>query len=247
MKERLQKLIAAAGLCSRRTAETWITAGRVTVDGRKASLGDQADPARQRICVDGKPLASSEQKVYLMLYKPRGYVTSLHDDKGRKDVSLLVQDCGCRVYPAGRLDYDSEGLLIMTNDGILTQQLTHPSHETSKTYLVTVRGDLTRIPALGESMVIDGYRIQPAKVMVISQADNQARLSITIHEGRNRQIRKMCEQCGFSVRRLKRIAEGTLTLDRKLAPGKWRALTPEEVSSLKNTPANAEKEEKGTR
>lgn len=232
MKERLQKIIAQAGLCSRRAAESWIVEGRVTVNGRKAALGDQADPARDRVCVDGKPLGTKKQKRYLMLYKPRGYVTTLHDERGRKDVSLLVQDCGDRVYPVGRLDYDSEGLLLMTNDGAVTQRLTHPSHEVDKTYLVSVRGDLSRIPELGEAMEIDGYRIRPAQIYIISQGDGQARLSMTIHEGRNRQIRKMCEKCGLSVRRLKRIAVGTLKLDQNLAPGKWRELTPEEIAYL---------------
>ena len=232
MKERLQKIIAQAGLCSRRTAETWIAAGRVTVNGRKAPPGDQADPSHARICIDDKPLGRKEAKRYLMLYKPRGYVTTLHDERGRKDVSLLVQDCGCRVYPVGRLDYDSEGLLLLTNDGALTQRLTHPSHEVDKTYLVTVRGDLDRIPSLSEAMEIDGYRIRPAQVFTISRSADQARISLTIHEGRNRQIRKMCEKCGLSVHRLKRIAVGTLELDRKLAPGKWRELTADEAAYL---------------
>lgn len=234
MKERLQKIIAQAGLCSRRTAESWIADGRVTVNGRKASVGDQADAGRDRICVDGKPLGMKEQKRYLMLYKPRGYVTSLHDERGRKDVSLLVKDCGCRVYPVGRLDYDSEGLLLLTNDGAVTQRLTHPSHEVDKTYLVTVRGDLDRVPELGEAMEIDGYHIRPAQVFIVSQEDGQARLSMTIHEGRNRQIRKMCEKCGLSVRRLKRISVGEIELDRTLAPGKWRELTADEVEWLQS-------------
>ena len=233
MTERLQKIIAQAGLCSRRTAETWITGGRVTVNGRKAALGAQADPARDHICVDGVPLGRREQKRYLMLHKPRGYVTSLHDERGRKDVSMLVKDCGCRVYPVGRLDYDSEGLLLLTNDGAVTQRLTHPSHEVDKTYLVTVRGDLRRVPELGEEMEIDGYRIRPAQVFIVSQGDGQARLSMTIHEGRNRQIRKMCEKCGFSVRRLKRISVGAIELDHTLAPGKWRELTADEIAWLR--------------
>lgn len=233
MKERLQKIIAQAGLCSRRTAESWIAAGRVTVNGRKAALGDQADPARERICVDGKPLGRKEEKRYLMLYKPRGYVTTLHDERGRKDVSLLMRNCGCRVYPVGRLDYDSEGLLLLTNDGAVAQRLTHPSHEVDKTYLVTVRGDLARVPRLSAPMDIDGYTIRPAQVEVLSEGGGQARLRITIHEGRNRQIRKMCEQCGLEVRRLKRIAVGAIELDRALAPGAWRELRAEEVEYLR--------------
>lgn len=233
MKERLQKIIAQAGLCSRRTAETWIADGRVTVNGRKASVGAQADPARDHICVDGKPLGRKEEKRYLMLYKPRGYVTTLHDERGRKDVSQLVRNYGCRVYPVGRLDYDSEGLLLLTNDGAVTQRLTHPSHEVDKTYLVTVRGDLAGVPGLSEPMDIDGYTIRPATVFIVSLGEGQARLRMTIHEGRNRQIRKMCEKCGLTVRRLKRISVGAIELDRALAPGSWRELTASEIEYLR--------------
>lgn len=233
MKERLQKIMAQAGLCSRRTAEQWIQDGRVTVNGHRAELGGQADLAHDHICVDGKPVSSTEKKIYLMLYKPRGYVTTLHDERGRKDVSQLVRGCGARVYPVGRLDYDSEGLLLLTNDGALTKKLTHPSHEVEKNYQVTVRGDLGRISELGEPMEIDGYTIRPAQVFILTREEGQARLSLTIHEGRNRQIRKMCEKCGFSVRRLKRMAVGTLVIDRKLGPGHWRELTAEEVEYLK--------------
>ena len=236
MKERIQKVLAQAGLCSRRAAEEMIRQGRVTIDGRRAELGEQADPARQKIAVDGKPVAAAEKKVYLMLNKPRGYVSTAHDERGRKTVTDLVRGCGARVYPVGRLDYDSEGLLLMTNDGALTQKLTHPSHEVGKTYQVTVRGDLSRVPALGQPMKIDGYEIAPATVFILSQQDEHtARLSMTIHEGRNRQIRKMCEQVGLDVRRLKRLAVGDLTLDRGLAPGKWRELTEEEVAYLQET------------
>ena len=233
MKERIQKVLAQAGLCSRRAAEEMIRQGRVTIDGRRAELGEQADPARQKIAVDGKPVAAAEKKIYLMLNKPRGYVSTAHDERGRKTVTDLVRGCGARVYPVGRLDYDSEGLLLMTNDGALTQKLTHPSHEIGKTYQVTVRGDLSRVPALGQPMKIDGYEIAPATVFILSQQDEHtARLSMTIHEGRNRQIRKMCEQVGLDVRRLKRLAVGDLTLDRGLAPGKWRELTEEEIAYL---------------
>ena len=148
MKERIQKLMAQAGLCSRRAAEQIIRAGGVTVNGRPASLGDTADPARDKILVHGKPLRRAEEKVYLMLNKPRGYVSTLKDERGRKTVRQLVAGCHARVYPVGRLDADSEGLLLMTNDGDLTLSLTHPSHEAGKTYLVSVRGDLARLPEL---------------------------------------------------------------------------------------------------
>ena len=234
MKERIQKLMAQAGLCSRRAAEQIIRAGGVTVNGRPASLGDTADPARDKILVHGKPLRRAEEKVYLMLKKPRGYVSTLKDERGRKTVRQLVAGCHARVYPVGRLDADSEGLLLMTNDGDLTLSLTHPSHEACKTYLVSVRGDLARLPELEQPMDIDGYTVRPAKVYIRDQASpTEAHIEMTIHEGRNRQIRKMCEKCGLDVRRLKRVAVGELHLDPKLAPGKWRMLTPEEIAYLK--------------
>lgn len=234
MKERIQKLMAQAGLCSRRAAEQIIRAGGVTVNGRPASLGDTADPARDKILVHGKPLRRAEEKVYLMLNKPRGYVSTLKDERGRKTVRQLVAGCHARVYPVGRLDADSEGLLLMTNDGDLTLSLTHPSHEAGKTYLVSVRGDLARLPELEQPMEIDGYTVRPAKVYIRDQASpTEAHIEMTIHEGRNRQIRKMCEKCGLDVRRLKRVAVGELHLDPKLAPGKWRMLTPEEIAYLK--------------
>ena len=234
MKERIQKLMAQARLCSRRAAEQIIRAGGVTVNGRPASLGDTADPARDKILVHGKPLRRAEEKVYLMLNKPRGYVSTLKDERGRKTVRQLVAGCHARVYPVGRLDADSEGLLLMTNDGDLTLSLTHPSHEAGKTYLVSVRGDLARLPELEQPMDIDGYTVRPAKVYIRDQASpTEAHIEMTIHEGRNRQIRKMCEKCGLDVRRLKRVAVGELHLDPKLAPGKWRMLTPEEIAYLK--------------
>ena len=169
-----------------------------------------------------------------MLNKPRGFVSTMKDERGRRTVAQLTQGAGARVYPVGRLDYDSEGLLIMTNDGDLTLRLTHPSHEAGKTYRVSVRGDLARLPALSEPMVIEGYTIRPAEVHVLSRTeDGAAKLEITIHEGRNRQIRKMCAQCGLEVRRLKRVAVGKIGLDPALAPGKWRRLTPDEIAYLK--------------
>ncbi|MCI6720771.1 MAG: rRNA pseudouridine synthase [Clostridiales bacterium] len=234
MKERIQKILAQAGLCSRRAAEDLLRDGRVTVNGRPAGLGDSADPARDRLAVDGRPVRAAEEKVYLMLNKPRGFVSTMKDERGRRTVAQLTQGAGARVYPVGRLDYDSEGLLIMTNDGDLTLRLTHPSHEAGKTYRVSVRGDLARLPALSEPMVIDGYTIRPAEVHVLSRTeDGAAKLEITIHEGRNRQIRKMCAQCGLEVRRLKRVAVGKIGLDPALAPGKWRRLTPDEIAYLK--------------
>lgn len=234
MEERIQKIMAQAGVCSRRAAEEMIQAGYVTVNGKRAQLGERADPVRDKILVHGKPLRKAQEKVYLMLYKPRGYVSTLKDERGRKTVKQLIRDCNVRVYPVGRLDADSEGMLLMTNDGELTLHLTHPSHEAEKTYLVSVRGDLKRLAKLEQSMEIDGYTVQPARVRIRDQAsDTEAHIEMTIHEGRNRQIRKMCEKCGLDVRRLKRISVGNLALDPKLAPGKWRMLTPEEIAYLK--------------
>lgn len=238
MEERLQKLLAQAGLCSRREAERWILEGRVTVNGHAASLGDRADLGRDRITVDGKPIGTAEEKRYLMLYKPRGYVTTLHDEHGRKTVADLVRGCGVRVVPVGRLDYDSEGLLLLTNDGELVHALTHPRHEVEKHYEVRVRGRLDRIARLGEPMTIDGYAIRPAQVEILEQDERSAKLRLTIHEGRNRQIRKMCEQCGLEVRRLKRVAVGEIPLDPRLKSGAWRDLTAAELAYLQEIAAN---------
>lgn len=235
MEERLQKLISAAGVCSRRTAETYITDGRVTVNGETAQLGWKADPARDDIRVDGKPLSPKAESVYLLLNKPRGYVTTLSDEQGRKTVADLVADCGVRVYPVGRLDLDSEGLLLMTNDGDLMQQMLHPSGEVNKTYHVSVygevRGAAKRLSAITD---LEGERIRPATVEVLRQTAQTADLAITIHEGKNRQIRRMCALCNLTVKRLRRVQEHTLTLG-DLPVGKWRYLTAEEVSALKHT------------
>lgn len=238
MEERLQKLLAQAGLCSRREAERWILEGRVLVNGHAASLGDRADLRRDKIQVDGKPIGMAEEKRYLMLYKPRGYVTTLHDERGRKTVADLVRDCGARVVPVGRLDYNSEGLLLLTNDGELVNALTHPRHEVEKHYEVRVRGRLENILRLSEPMTIDGYAIRPAEVVILERDEQSAKLRLTIHEGRNRQIRKMCEQCGLEVRRLKRVAVGKLPLDTHLKSGAWRDLTADELAYLQEIAAN---------
>lgn len=238
MEERLQKILAQAGLCSRREAEKWMLDGRVTVNGRAASPGDRADLKRDKVLVDGKPIGMAEEKRYLMLYKPRGYVSTRKDERGRKTVADLVRDCKARVVPVGRLDYNSEGLLLLTNDGELVHALTHPRHEVEKHYEVRVRGRLDNIPRLSEPMEIDGYRIRPATVMVLEQDEQSAKLRLTIHEGRNRQIRKMCEQCGLEVRRLKRVAVGALSLDPRLKSGAWRDLTADELAYLQEIAAN---------
>lgn len=231
--ERLQKLMASRGVCSRRSAEEWIRAGRVSVNGRVAQLGDAADPERDAITIDGAPLPAEQKLVYLMLHKPRGYVTTLSDEKGRKTVRELVADCGCRVVPVGRLDMDSEGLLLLTNDGAFANTLMHPSHEVDKVYRVLVKGySPEKLPRLSRPMVIDGYRIRPAKVQQRETKQDRAILEITIHEGRNRQVRKMCAQVGMEVLRLRRIAEGPVVLG-DLPPGSWRYLTEEELRRLK--------------
>ena len=233
MTERLQKIISAAGLMSRRAAEECISAGRVSVNGMTAALGDKADPERDSILVDGAPLPSGGEKVYIMLNKPKGYVTTMKDEKGRKNVSELVKGCGARVYPVGRLDMDSEGLLLFTNDGAFTNALTHPKQEVEKVYEVWVSG---YYPGGEEKMsrpiVLDGYRIRPPKVTLLSVREAKAKLRVTIHEGRNRQIRRMCEAAGMRCTRLKRIQEGNLLLG-DLPSGHWRYLTPEEIAELK--------------
>ena len=232
MEERLQQLLSAAGVCSRRTAEDYLTAGRVTVNGRTARLGQKADPDRDRILVDGRPLAPRAEPVYLLLNKPRGYVTTLSDEKGRRTVAELVADCGQRVYPVGRLDLDSEGLLLLTNDGDWAQRLLHPKHEVEKTYHVSVSGPVAgaaeRLAAVTD---LEGEPIRPARVEVLRQTAGTAVLAVTIHEGKNRQIRRMCAQCGLTVKRLRRVREGTVELG-TLPSGKWRYLTEEELKSI---------------
>ena len=233
MEERLQKLISACGLASRRAAEEWIIAGRVSVNGEPAHLGDRADPDRDEILVDGRPLRTGDSRTYLMLHKPRGYVTTLSDEKGRKTVADLVKSCGARVWPVGRLDLDSEGLLIMTDDGALTQQLLHPSYEIEKEYLVWVTGNVNKaLPILSGPMELDGDRLSPAKVRRGKTTGNVTQLSVTICQGKNRQVRRMCDKAGLKVLRLKRIREGNVALDRTLRPGEWRNLTQQEILEL---------------
>ena len=233
MEERLQKLISACGLASRRAAEGWIIAGRVTVNGEKAHLGDRADLDRDAVLVDGRPLVPGGGRTYLMLNKPRGYVTTLSDEKGRRTVSDLVQDCGVRVWPVGRLDMDSEGLLILTDDGALTHQLLHPSHEVDKEYLVWVTGNINKaLPILSAPMALDGEELSPAQVRRGRDSGGVHQLSMVVHQGKNRQVRRMCAQAGLEVLRLKRVREGGLFLDRSLKPGQWRPLTGEELLLL---------------
>ncbi len=231
MTERLQKIISARGLASRRAAEEMIQAGRVTLNGTTATLGQSADPDADEILVDGKPLPSPQRQVYILLHKPRGYVTTLSDEKGRKNVTQLV-DCGTRVYPVGRLDMDSEGLLLLTNDGEFAKRVMHPSHEVEKTYEVWVTGHHEAAPALlSRPVELDGRPIRRPDVKLLWADERKAKYLVTIHEGRNRQVRRMCEAAGMHVTRLRRIREGKLQLG-DLPLGKWRYLTEEEVKYL---------------
>lgn len=229
MEERLQKLLSAAGVCSRRQAEEYLRQGRVTVNGQVAGLGDKADLSRDTVCFDGSPIGKPPAFTYLMLHKPRGYLTTLSDEKGRPTVADLVADCPARVWPVGRLDWDSEGLLLLTNDGALTNHLLHPSHEVEKEYIVTVAGDVeAALPILQGPMELDGVSLSPAQIRVLGPD----RLAIVIHQGKNRQVRRMCAAAGLEVVRLKRIREGSLTLG-GLPRGQWRELTAAEVAGLK--------------
>ena len=232
MAERLQKILSARGVASRRKAEEMIAAGRVTVNGRTALLGDSADIETDQILVDGSPLPSPQGSVYIMLNKPRGYVTTLSDEKGRRNAAQLVEDCGIRVYPVGRLDMDSEGLLLFTNDGDFANRLMHPKHEVEKTYDTWVIGYAPgKEELLKKPIELEGYRIRPPKVILLQAEGDRAKLRITIHEGRNRQVRRMCQAAGMNVTRLRRISEGKLRLG-DLKSGKWRYLTKEEISSM---------------
>ena len=232
MMERIQKIISSCGVASRRQAEEWIRQGRVTCNGETCQLGQSADPQTDVIRIDGKVLTTRQDRVYIMLHKPRGFVTTLSDEKGRTDVSQLVE-CGQRVYPVGRLDMDSEGLLLLTNDGDFANKLMHPRHQIDKTYQVSVEGyQEDSLQRLSQPVELDGYKIKPPQVRAININGTKATLEVTIHEGRNRQVRRMCAIAGMEVRRLIRVREGNLELG-DLKKGCWRYLTEEELASLK--------------
>ena len=233
MTDRIQKILSSRGVASRRKAEEMIAAGRIFCNGKPCVLGDVADPETDQILIDGKPLPKEGERCYIMLNKPRGFVTTLSDEKGRKNAAQLVADCGKRVYPVGRLDMDSEGLLLFTNDGDFANNLMHPKHEVQKTYRVTVlQFEEEKLQKLKIPVVLDGYKIQPPHVELESRTGDKAKILVTIHEGRNRQVRRMCAMAGLTVMRLERIREGNLLLG-DLPKGKWRYLTQAEVESLK--------------
>lgn len=232
-KVRLQKYMAECGVASRRKAEELIRQNRVKVNGVIAQIGDKIDPKKDKVSVNGKKLLHEQGNIYLMLHKPRGFVTTMSDEMGRKCVAELVADVNNRVYPIGRLDRESEGLLLMTNDGAFANAIMHPKHHIPKTYRVTVRPSVTeeQLTAITVGMVIDGRRTAPAEVHVIQREEGRVVLEIVLYEGRNREIRKMCESLGLEVARLKRLAIGGVKLG-MLQQGKWRMLTPQEVKKL---------------
>ena len=234
MQQRLQKIIAAAGYCSRRRAEDLIAAGRVRVNDQVAKLGDQADAENCQILIDGKPIRAAEESTYLLLNKPLGVVTTLNDPDGRRVVTDLVRDYTVRLFPVGRLDINTSGLLLMTNDGDLANRLAHPSHQVDKRYLVKIRGQLTNESKirLAEGVLLDDGMTAPARVEKVRVSGGHTWFELCIHEGRNRQVRRMCEALGYQVSRLVRIGYAFLALG-DLAPGQARALTKTEVNRLK--------------
>ncbi len=231
---RLQKYFTDCGVLSRRAAEAEIAAGRVTVNGTVATLGMRVAPGLDTVLWNGREVAPTAlQKYYILLNKPRGFVTTLSDEQGRKTVAELVRDVGARVYPIGRLDMDSDGLLLLTSDGALANRLMHPRHEIPKHYRVTVRGKVTGevLDRLGRPFLLDGYKTLPVAVARVSEDASSTVLSFTLYEGRNRQIRRMCEEVGLSVTHLTRVAIGALSLG-DVAEGRWRHLTAAEVDYL---------------
>ena len=253
MEIRLQKILSGAGVASRRAAERLMAEGRVTVNGEVArELGTRADPEHDDIRVDGRAVRRDTRRVYLVLNKPRGYVTTRSDPEGRPTVLDLVPGRRDYVYPVGRLDYDSEGLLILTNDGDLAAALTHPSHEVAREYHARVRGipDAHAIRRLARGVVLDGRKTAPAEVALIASAvgqhADQALLSITLHEGRTRQVRRMCEVVGHPVVRLRRVRFGPLAAP-DLKPGMCRPLTASEVDALRRAASGQPRAERPSR
>ena len=236
---RLQKFLADSGVASRRKSEELIADGKVRVNGRVAQIGDKIDPKHDVVTVNGRKLVRDNSYVYLVLNKPRGYVTTMSDEMDRRCVAELVADVGRRVYPVGRLDRDSEGLLLITNDGEFANAMTHPSRHISKTYRVSVRPKITeeQLTVLTSSLMIDGRKTMPADVRIVSNEEDKSVLEIVLYEGRNRQIRRLCEEAGLDTVRLKRVAIGQLKLA-GLKVGEYRSLTHDEVSLLKRQSGN---------
>lgn len=232
---RLQKYLADAGVASRRASEKLIAEGRVSVNGEiVCEMGVQVDENYDEVCLDGEVVRNNAKKEYIMLNKPVGFITTVADDKGRPTVMELVSDINARIYPVGRLDYDTEGLLLLTNDGDLTYRITHPKHDIEKTYVAEVTGDINMdtIIQLRRGVVIDGVKTSPAQVEVVGATQYGTKVQITIHEGRNRQVRKMFEAVGCIVKKLRRTHEAGLTIGH-LPLGKWRKLSESEVNMLK--------------
>lgn len=232
-KVRLQKHLADCGVASRRKSEELIIAGKVKVNGRVAHIGDSVDPKRDKITVSGKNVIANTEKVYIMLHKPRGFVTTMSDERGRRCVADLVKDVPCKVFPVGRLDKDSEGLLLMTNDGEFSNKLTHPSSHVNKTYRVTVSGEVNdeMLIKLSAGIVIDGVKTLPCDVFIGEKKPDRTVLMFIIQEGKNRQIRKMCEAVNLEVLRLKRTEIAGVKLG-MLGQGKWRNLNERELHRL---------------
>lgn len=234
-KIRLQKFLSECGAASRRKAEELIAAGKVKVNGKSAAIGDKVDPKRDKVTLSGKRITPVNKKVYIMLNKPRGYVTTLKDEYDRKNVSELVKGVGVRVFPVGRLDRDSEGLLFLTNDGAFANDITHPSKHVNKTYAVTVRGAVedNQIEEMASGIVIDSIRTKPCDVFITERKSDRTFLKFIISEGRNRQIRKMCAAVGLDVMRLKRVEIAGVKLG-GLKLGDWRELNDREMVRLAN-------------
>lgn len=246
---RLQKYLADAGVASRRASEKLIAEGRVSVNGDVVrEMGVLVDENYDTVEFDGQVVKNAAKKEYIMLNKPVGFITTVSDDKGRPTVMELVSDISARIYPVGRLDYDTEGLLLLTNDGDLTYRITHPKHDIAKTYVAEVTGDVSMdtIIQLRRGVVLDGKKTSPAEVEVIGATQYGTKVEITIHEGRNRQVRRMFEELGCIVKRLKRTKEAGLNLGH-LPLGKWRKLSESEVNMLKKIEAADSKKRKGER
>jgi len=240
-KIRLQKFLSESGIASRRKAEELIIAGKVKVNGHIAPIGSKVDPKRDKVTVKGKTVIANNEKVYIMLHKPRGFITTMQDEFDRKSVAELTKDVGVRVFPVGRLDRDSEGLLFMTNDGDFANKLTHPSSHVNKTYRVTVSGEVTDeiTDKLSAGIEIEGKKTLPCDVFVIERKSDRTVLNFIIHEGRNRQIRKMCDAVGLEVLRLKRTEIAGVKLG-MLGQGKWRNLNEREMQRLTNVSKSKE-------